>query len=92
VHAQNIAIEIGSVKVAPVSPNFNAILCFTVIEMTGQGDIIFCDPLEGVVVIPRFLLEDCLQLMPKLVEADDLVKKDVDRGMTVSEAFKKHRG
>jgi uncharacterized protein YacL len=67
-------------------------LCFAIIETTGQGDIIFCDPLEGVVVIPRFLLEDCLQLMPKLVEADDLVKADVDRGMTVLEAFKKHRG
>lgn len=42
-------------------------------------------------MIPRHLLEDCLQLMPKLVQADDLVKADVERGISVSEAFKKHR-
>jgi regulator of RNase E activity RraA len=81
------------VKVVPVSLTFPKAICpFAVVDTTIQGDIIFCDPLEGVVVIPQSLLEDCLQLMPKLVQADDFVKADVDRGMSVSEAFKKHRG
>ena len=51
----------------------------------------FCDPLEGVVVIPAGLLEDVLTLMPKLVAADDKVKEDVLNGSTVFEAFRKHR-
>lgn len=56
-----------------------------------QGDIIFCDPLEGVVVIPRLLLTDVLELMPKLVAQDDKVKEDVEHGVAVFEAFKRHR-
>jgi len=55
------------------------------------GDIIFCDPLEGVVVIPRALIDQVIDLMPKLVEADDKVKEDVEAGSTVQAAFKKHR-
>jgi len=55
------------------------------------GDIIFCDPLEGVVAIPRLLLTDVLELMPKLVAQDDKVKEDVEHGMSVFEAFKRHR-
>ena len=57
-----------------------------------QNDIIFCDPVEGTVVIPRNLLEDTLNLMPKLVSADDKVKEAVMDGMSVAEAFKKFRG
>ena len=52
----------------------------------------FCDPIEGVVVIPNALLEDVLSLMPKLVAADDRVKEDVINGLSVFEAFKNHRG
>ncbi|OAG45466.1 hypothetical protein AYO21_00100 [Fonsecaea monophora] len=55
------------------------------------GDIIFCDPLEGAVVIPRDLLDDTLSLMPKLVAADDKVKDAVQGGMTVAEAFRTFR-
>ncbi|KAF3481369.1 DlpA domain-containing protein [Arthroderma uncinatum] len=55
------------------------------------GDILFCDPLEGVVVIPLGLVNDVLELMPKLVAADEKVKTDVSNGSTVFEAFKKHR-
>ena len=43
-------------------------------------------------MIPKNLLDDVLQLMPKLVAADDRVKEEVAKGMTVFEAFKKHRG
>jgi hypothetical protein len=59
--------------------------------ITMQGDIIFCDPLEGVVAIPRLLLTDVLELMPKLVAQDDKVKKDVEHGVSVFDAFKRHR-
>ena len=56
-----------------------------------QDDIVFCDPAEGTVVIPRNLLEDILDLMPKLVSADDRVKEAVIDGMSVVEAFRKFR-
>lgn len=42
-------------------------------------------------VIPRELLEDVLDLMPKLAAADDKVKEDVMNGSVVFDAFKKHR-
>lgn len=51
----------------------------------------FCDPVEGVVVIPQALLNAVLELLPKLVEADDHVKEDVKKGLSVQEAFAKHR-
>lgn len=55
------------------------------------GDIVFCDPLEGVVVIPQDLADQVIDLIPKLVSADDKVKEDVEKGSTVQAAFKKHR-
>lgn len=51
----------------------------------------FCDSLEGVVVIPKDLLDDLLELMPKLVEADEKVKAEVEKGMPVFEAFQRYR-
>jgi len=56
------------------------------------GDIVFCDPLEGVVVIPQALVDQVVDLIPKLVSADDKVKEDVEAGSTVQTGFKKHRG
>jgi regulator of RNase E activity RraA len=56
-----------------------------------QGDIIFCDPLEGVVAIPRELLGQVLELMPKLIAMDDQAKEAVAQGMSVTDAFKKFR-
>lgn len=51
------------------------------------------DPEElGVVSIPRGLLGKVLEMLPKLVEADGKVIRDVEGGMTVGEAFKLHRG
>ncbi len=58
---------------------------------TIQGDIIFCDPVEGVVVIPRGLLDDTIELVPKLVAADGKVLQAVQGGMGVAEAFKTYR-
>ncbi|CAI7631984.1 unnamed protein product [Penicillium glandicola] len=56
------------------------------------GDIIFCDPLEGVVAIPRELLGQVLELMPKLTKMDEQAKEAVAQGMSVTDAFKKFRG
>ncbi|KAL4921671.1 hypothetical protein BDW62DRAFT_208241 [Aspergillus aurantiobrunneus] len=55
------------------------------------GDIIFCDPLEGVVAIPRDLLDQVLETMPKLIAMDDKVKEAVEQGSSVHDAFKKFR-
>lgn len=56
------------------------------------GDLVFSDPENGVVVIPLEKLDEVVDLLPQLVEADDRVKNDVERGISVQEAFKKHRG
>jgi hypothetical protein len=51
------------------------------------------DPSEnGAVCIPLELLAKVLELVPKLVEADEKVIKDVEEGSSVQDAFKKHRG
>ncbi|KAJ5156651.1 hypothetical protein N7492_009454 [Penicillium capsulatum] len=55
------------------------------------GDIVFCDPMEGVVVIPRDLFTAVLETMPKLISMDDKAKDAVAQGMSVTEAFKKFR-
>jgi len=56
------------------------------------GDILFCDPVNGLVVIPRDKLEEVIELIPRLIAADDKVKDDVANGMLVQEAFRIHRG
>jgi hypothetical protein len=43
-------------------------------------------------VIPQDKVSEVVSMLPSLVEADDKVKVDVEKGMTVQEAFKKHRG
>lgn len=60
--------------------------------IVGPGDIVCADPTEqGVVVIPKPLLDQLLELCPRLTEADGKVVEDVKRGGTVQDAFKKHR-
>ncbi|KAF7507738.1 hypothetical protein GJ744_010167 [Endocarpon pusillum] len=56
------------------------------------GDIIFCDPLEGVVAIPRNLLDKVISMVPKLVAADEKIKGDLQRGGNAASAFRTHRG
>ena len=91
VYGRNIPITISGLQISPVSGD-----CVTTLRTTStnlmQGDIILCDPLEGVVHIPASQLDEVLDLMPKLVEADDKVKAAVAEGMSVAEAFKKFRG
>ena len=60
------------------------------VEVT-PGDVVFCDSVDGVVVIPQALLAAVMELLPKLREDDDTVKKAVAEGMPVKEAFAKYR-
>ena len=52
----------------------------------------FCDPINGVVVIPLEKVGEVVEMLPRIVEADDRVKEDVEKGVSVQEAFKRHRG
>jgi regulator of RNase E activity RraA len=61
----------------------------TIVE---PGDLVFSDATNGVVVIPQSKVAKVIEMLPGLVGADDRVKEDVARGVTVQEAFKKHRG
>jgi regulator of RNase E activity RraA len=56
------------------------------------GDVVFADPENGVVVIPQDVLEKVLEILPGLVEADRRAIEDVKAGVSVSEAFRRHRG
>lgn len=56
-----------------------------------KGDIIFCDPVEGIVAIPRHLVEAVVEMLPAMVEADEKIKQDVADGGSVYEAMQKHR-
>ncbi|KAF2874519.1 DlpA domain-containing protein [Massariosphaeria phaeospora] len=56
------------------------------------GDIVLIDPFEnGVVSIPQGKVAEVLQLLPKLVAADEKVMEDVEEGISVKESFKRHR-
>ncbi|KAI7595454.1 hypothetical protein D0869_01822 [Hortaea werneckii] len=56
------------------------------------GDIIVCDEGErGSVVIPLSKLDEVLNLLPGLKEADEKCIKDVESGVEVREAFRRHR-
>jgi regulator of RNase E activity RraA len=56
------------------------------------GDLVFCDRINGVVVIPQEKVESVVEMLPGLVEADERVKGDVGKGVEVKEAFRRHRG
>jgi regulator of RNase E activity RraA len=60
--------------------------------IVNPGDLVFSDAINGVVVIPQDKVSDLISLLPGLVEADNRVKAEVSKGMTVQEAFKKYRG
>ena len=56
------------------------------------GDLVFSDPTNGVIIIPQDKVAEVIEMLPRLVEADNRVKEDVLKGMSVQDAFKKHRG
>ncbi|KAF3358639.1 4-hydroxy-4-methyl-2-oxoglutarate aldolase like protein [Verticillium longisporum] len=55
------------------------------------GDLVFSDPVNGVVIIPQDKVSQVLELLPRLTAADDKVKEDVLKGVSVYDAFKTHR-
>ncbi|KAL5115901.1 hypothetical protein ACEQ8H_006217 [Pleosporales sp. CAS-2024a] len=56
------------------------------------GDVIMIDPFEnGVVAVPQGKVDELLERLPKLVGADEKVIEDVEAGVSVAEAFQKHR-
>jgi len=92
VYARNTPVSICGLKITPVSRYPFAYWLFSKsAHIDPQGDIVFCDALEGIVAIPKDLVDDVIDLMPKLVHADEKVKEDVQAGSSVFEAFKKHR-
>lgn len=63
-------------------------------ETDGQvrtGDVLVAD-VNGVVCIPAELLAAVVDLVPKLVEIDELCMDDVKAGRGVEETFKARRG
>ncbi|KAK6436082.1 hypothetical protein LTR95_007734 [Oleoguttula sp. CCFEE 5521] len=61
--------------------------------LVNAGDIMVADEAErGITIIPTDKLEDVMKLLPGLKEADDNVLKDVNAGVDLNEAFKRHRG
>jgi regulator of RNase E activity RraA len=60
--------------------------------IVNPGDLVFSDSVNGVIIIPKDKVSELVSMLPGLVEADDRVKEDVEKGMTVQEAFKRHRG
>ncbi|KAM3075523.1 hypothetical protein ACMFMG_007666 [Clarireedia jacksonii] len=61
----------------------------TIVE---PGDLAFCDPKNGVVIIPQSKISEVVSMLPGLCTADDRVKDEVQQGISVQEAFQKHRG
>lgn len=51
----------------------------------------FCDAAEGVVVIPRGMLDEVLQYISDHSQAEGDIKDAVSGGMSVAEAFSKWR-
>lgn len=56
------------------------------------GDVVMVDETEGgVVCVPQERVDEVLDMLENLVEADERVMTDVERGSTVKAAFAKHR-
>jgi hypothetical protein len=87
----DVPIDVGNTNVSPVS-------CIALVPQANcnqisQGDIIMVDSVsKAIVCIPLKLLSRVLEILPKLVAADEKVMKDVEEGVSVQEAFKRHRG
>ncbi|OAA70309.1 DlpA domain protein [Cordyceps fumosorosea ARSEF 2679] len=60
--------------------------------LVSPGDLAVNDPVNGVVVIPRDKVGQVLELLPRLTSADEKAKADVALGVSVKEAFQRHRG
>ena len=54
-----------------------------------SGDILFGD-LDGVVVIPRLIEQECIHLALEKASGENLVRKALEDGMSAVEAFRKY--
>ena len=95
-YARNTSVSITGVSVSSVGTNdisthLPSLSRLILLTSVSQGDIIYCDPIEGVVAIPRGLLDETLSLISQLVAADEKVMKAVEQGVTVAEAFRAFR-
>jgi regulator of RNase E activity RraA len=55
------------------------------------GDYTVAD-LDGVVCIPKNLLDKVLEFVPSIVENDSKCAEAIGEGMSIEEAFKRYRG
>lgn len=55
------------------------------------GDFLIGD-LDGVVCVPAELVENVLEVIPKIVEADEKCAEGIKQGRGVAEVFKEFRG
>lgn len=55
------------------------------------GDMLFLDPAEGAVRIPKDLIEQVLEFLPGHSKQEDAVKGMIAEGKSVQEAFAKGR-
>ncbi len=63
----------------------------TNVGTVNPGDVVCGSGYDGVVVVPRALLEQVVNLLLDLVEADRTVMEAVKDGMSVKEAFAAYR-
>jgi regulator of RNase E activity RraA len=59
--------------------------------MIQPGDIIFCEPAEGIVRIPRNMVDVICDYVVGHAKAEVRVKEAVKDGSTVADAFDKYR-
>ena len=52
------------------------------------GDLVFGD-LDGVIVIPRALEKEVIQLALEKARAENVVRREIEKGMSATEAFRK---
>ena len=55
------------------------------------GDLIFADQAEGVVRIPKALANDVVLWLERRGDAEESIKRSVQAGSTVFDAFSKYR-
>lgn len=55
------------------------------------GDVIFGD-LDGVICIPRTLVQEVLQILPAQTAADAKIRKEIDEGEKFGVSSARHRG
>jgi regulator of RNase E activity RraA len=57
--------------------------------MVNPGDYIFGDA-DGVVVIPKYALEEVLRKAIEKVEQESTMREELRAGISVAEAFRRH--